>query len=409
MLRHVAVSLLVFLAAGQAQTLTGVGVTGNQRLPVAAIVKSAPLRIGQRITKDELEKANQALFDTGFFTSVKFRYKTQPTAKGMAWSVTFEVVEDRADTTALLDIPGLDEQKLWQDLKAADGLLDLHLPSNDQVAEYYRRAIEAFLTKAGHPHKIEISNEADLVTRKSLVVFMPSDLPEVTEVRFEGNQQVDTARLQAATSMLLVGGKHSERELGKIIDFNLRPIYEELGYLTVTFPSVKLDGPTAAVKVVEGPQWTLGKVTLNGDQLPEGPMLHAGEFAEGKTANWKVFTEDITKMEKVLRHDGYLAPFSKPVRQFHQAGQIVDVRIDVRKGTQSFFNAVEFHGLTPDQEEKIRPLWKLKAEAPMDQPYIDEFWLEAYRLLSGAVKSINSQVRPHPDSNLVDVVLVFKQ
>jgi outer membrane protein assembly factor BamA len=208
--------------------------------------------------------------------------------------------------------------------------------------------------------------------------------------------------------MLLVGGKHSERELRSVIELNLRPLYEERGYLTVAFPSVKLVGSTAAVQVVESALWTLGRVSLNGDTLPTEPMLKPGAFAEGKPANWKLLLECITKMEKVLRRDGYLAVASRPVRQFHDSGQIVDVRIDVRKGRQSFFGSVEFHGLTPADEEIARPLWKLAAGAPMDEPYIDDFWREVYKALNGSAKSIKSQMHPHPDSNIVDVVLLFQ-
>ena len=410
MVRQLVVPVLAVLAAAsvRAQTLAGIDVTGSKRLPVAAITKATRLRISQHVSKDDLEKATHTLFDTGFFTAVNYRYQTKPTPKGPAWSVTFEVVEDRADTVARLDIPGFEEEKLRQDLKLADGLLDVHLPSNEQAADYYRRAIEDFLTKAGHPHKLDVSTAVDFTTRQIQTVFIPSDLPEVTEVRFEGNQVVDTERLQAATARLIVGGKHSERELRSVIELNLRPLYEEGGYLTVAFPSVKLAGSAAAVQVVEGPLWTLGRVSLNGDALPSEPMLKAGAFAEGKPANWKLFLECVTKMEKVLRRDGYLGVSSKPERQFHESDRIVDVRIDVRKGQQFLFGSLELHGLTPPDEEITRPLWKLAAGAPMDEPYIDDFWHEVNQALHGSVKSMSIQMRPHPGANIVDVVLTFK-
>jgi hypothetical protein len=147
MVRQFAISLLAVLAAAQAQTLSEIGVTGSKRLPAAAIAKATGLRTGQHVSKDDLEKATHTLFDTGLFTAVNYRYRTQPTAKGPAWSVNFEVVEDRADTVGRLDIPGFEEEKLWQDLKQADGLLDTRLPSNEQAAGYYRRAIEDFRAK----------------------------------------------------------------------------------------------------------------------------------------------------------------------------------------------------------------------------------------------------------------------
>jgi outer membrane protein assembly factor BamA len=325
-----AILLLAVVAVARAQTLVDLNITGNQRLPAAAIAKASGLVKGQSVSKVDLDKATKTLIDTGLFTDVKFQSKTDSAAKDSDWSVTFEIVEERADLPGVLEIPGFVDAMLWQDLKQANGLIEERMPSNKLAEEYYRRAIESFLDAAGHPYKLDVRTESDLTTRQTDTLFIPSDLPNVTAVRFEGNRVFSSAALKSATARLIAGGRLSVREARKVVELNLRPLYQERGYLTVAFPSMTMDGSVAVFQILEGPQWILGRVSVEGDALPVSKMLKAAAFAEGKPANWRLFQEGVRRMEGVLKHDGYVAFVSKPTLQFRD-GQIVDVRIDVRK------------------------------------------------------------------------------
>src|ERR1022692_4858005 len=97
MVRSRAILLLAAAAAARAQTLVEINIAGNQRFPAAAIAKASGLVKGQPVSQAELEKATKTLIDTGLFTDVKFQSKTDPAAKNSDWSVTFEIVEERAD------------------------------------------------------------------------------------------------------------------------------------------------------------------------------------------------------------------------------------------------------------------------------------------------------------------------
>jgi outer membrane protein assembly factor BamA len=134
-----------------------------------------------------------------------------------------------------------------------------------------------------------------------------------------------------------MGQDYTERDFQRLLDFNVRPLYEELGRLTVAFPSVRMaDSGDAAVAVTagidEGPVWQLGKVVLTGDALPLADMYDAARFAYGAPANWKQFMASIHQMEQVLRRDGYITVSSKPLRSFHEPTLVVDVNVEVRKG-----------------------------------------------------------------------------
>ena len=115
----------------------------------------------------------------------------------------------------------------------------------------------------------------------------------------------------------------------------------------------------------EGRVWQLGTVSLGGDELPADRMLTAGGFATGRVANWTEFLANVAKMELVLKHDGYLAATSSPVRAFQAETGRVDVTINVKKGKQYRFASIDVTGLSDSDHQKALTLWKLQPGQPM--------------------------------------------
>jgi outer membrane protein assembly factor BamA len=206
--------------------------------------------------------------------------------------------------------------------------------------------------------------------------------------------------------------EYTERDFRRKLEFNLRPLYDELGRLTAAFPSVKMaDAGGGAVAVTaaidEGPVWRLGKVVLAGDALPLADMHDAARFAYGAPANWKQFMASVNKMEQVLRSDGYITVSSKPARAFHESDPVVDVTVEVRKGPQFLFGELHIEGLDEGTEKRLAALWTLPGGAPMNQLYIDEFVHSAMNLLRGKFRTFSSGMNIHKGANVVDVTLKF--
>jgi hypothetical protein len=100
---------------------------------------------------------------------------------------------------------------------------------------YYKRAIEAVLRKSNHAEEIVMKTEADLHTGKMVVVCRPAHLPKVAAIRFEGNAAIADGALQAAMAKVAMDQEYTERDFRRKLEFNLRPLYDELGRLTVAF------------------------------------------------------------------------------------------------------------------------------------------------------------------------------
>jgi len=389
-------------------------VTGNVQLRAADIIAASGLKTGQTVTRDDFDAANQKLFETGLFTSVNYRYAAKMQGNVAGFSLTLEVAEEPAATEVILDIPGVDESKLWQDVARSDPFARPQMPHNERAVAYYQHAIENWLRAHNRQDQIVMEDESDLSRGTMAVVFVPANLPKIGEVVFAGNDAISNDALQRALVNVAPGQDYTDRMFRRMIELNLRPIYEEKGHLTVSFPHIAIADPAAAtstinVEVNEGPEWTLGKVDVAGDGLPIDPLKKAAQFPEGKLANWKQIQACIGKMEALIRRDGYLnVTSSKPERAFHEKERAVDLTIQVRKGQRFLFAALQINGFSPDLEQKARKLWKLAQGAPMDAAYPNEYIRSMLDSLHVQVKSISTSLHIRPGTNLVDVVLNFR-
>lgn len=388
-------------------------VAGAQRLPTAAVIAASGLRVGQTVNHAQLDAAAQKLADTGFFASVSYAYDPKTVGGVTGYALTLQVSETASRSTLELDISGVDAELLWQQLKSADGLLDPQMPNNERASAYYKRAIEAALRKLNHPEEIVMKTEADLHTGRMVVVCRPAAaMARIAAIRFEGNAAVADATLQAAMAKVAIGQEYSERDFRRLLDYNVRPIYDELGRLTLAFPRVYTAGAgegkvTAMVGIDEGPVWLLGKVVLTGDNLPLADLHEAARFAHRAPANWRQFMNTMRDMEQVLRRDGFITVGSKPVRTFQAATRTVDVQVEITKGPQFQFGELHIEGLDPGTVQRLAGQWKLAGGAPMNQPYIDEFVHAALPILRGKVRTSTSEMHIRPGTHVVDVTLKF--
>jgi outer membrane protein insertion porin family len=414
---HTAVALMLAPAALAQHPVAQIKIAGNVRLPAAAVIAATGLRVGQTATRAQFDAAVQKLADTGLFASVSYEYDSQTIGGVTGYALTFRVSEQRALVPVELDIPGQDTEHLWQQLKSSNGLIDRQMPDNELASAYYKRAVEAVLRKSNQPEEVVVVNEkGDLYSGKPRVAFRPANLPKIAAIRFEGNAAIVDARLQAAMARVAIGQEYTERDFRSMLELNVRPLYEELGRLTMTFPRVSMaraDHATrdAAITVTagidEGPEWRLGNVVLSGAALPLADMHEAARFDRGSPANWKEFMASVAKMEQVLRRDGYIHVYSNAVRSFQKPAQIVDVTVEVAKGPQFMFGELHIEGLDADTQKRLNALWQLPSGAPMNQPYIDEFVHSALPILRGKFKTFKSWLQPHSGANVVDVMLRF--
>src|SRR5579875_2934058 len=405
LLLAVAISAGAALAQGR---LAEVHVSGSSR-GTAAVLSASGLKLGQPITPKDLDAACQHLLDSGFFRGASYQYRSKSEPGGLTYSVNFDLTDESTLVPVVLDMPNTDPDQLWARFKSADPLLDRQMPDTDGAQRYYQHALEDLLAKSGNPQPLIAKREAELGKGKIVVVFRPANLPKLRQIAFEGNHVFDAPTLEKVIHKVAVGDDYSDREFRVVVEANLIPMYEEKGYLKVTFPKIVAvplgaNGVLAAVTIQEGRLWKMGDVQLNGDNLPVDQMLRAGKFRKGEAANWKQILISLDDMRQVLRADGYLSASATPNRVFHEETGDVDLRVDVQRGARFYFGTLEIRGLSAKDVDKAQEMWELRPGAPMDGPYLDEYVRNVFGVVS-AKSNVNREMSIRQPGNLVDVVL----
>lgn len=388
-------------------------VEGCERYRREAAMAASGLLLNAVVGRPQLEAAARKLVDSGFFQSANYRYQPRTAGGKSTYAVTLEVAEEPATLSVVVDIPDIDATTIWKELNAAHSLAGERLPDNERATSYCRLAIESALRRLGHPQEIAAMHETDLPTGRMEVVFRLANAPKIAGFQFTGRRAVESAALITIAERLLKGRAYSERDVRRVLKFNVQPLYEERGMLTAAFPRVRTVNPQGgtvdvAIDIDEGPVWTLGKVDIAGDGLPLDGLRAAARFGEGRSVDWKKLTAAIAAMEQPLRRDGYIHVHSNPVRSFRKEALIVDVTVEVTKGRQFVLGVIQLSGLGAADQVQAAKLCKLRAGDPLNGPYLDEYTKAVFDVVTRRPKSVGRELRVRAGTNVVDVMLSYR-
>jgi outer membrane protein assembly factor BamA len=396
-------------ALAQQLLLLDIQVAGNARLSSAAVISTTGLKAGQTVTTKDFDAAMARLDETGLFTSLAYRYDPKASGGQSGFALVVQVTEAPAVSGVRLDIPGVDSEQLWQEIKSHNGLIDAQIPASQDAVQYYEAAVKAALQRLNQVQEIVAKNEVDLKTGKRMVAIQGANLPKIVGIAFEGNRAIDSRTLAATLEhAAFLGEGYSESYVRVLLDVNVKPVYEERGRLTVAFPRVGMtptaSGVTVSAAVEEGAEWTLGKVELMGEGVPVEEMHAAAKFPEGRLANWKQIEAGIEDAKAVLKRDGYLGVAFQTTRTYHDENHLIDLTEKVVKGKQYTFGAMELSGLMPAEESQARKMWQLAEGAPMNPFYVDDYLRRLGKEFKG-IKSLSRGLRPRAGTQVMDVVI----
>jgi len=388
--------------------LESVSIEGSV-IPQPAILEITGLRVNSPISKVGIQDACYKLQETGLFASVSYRYASGP-KKGYALTI---VLADQTDLAAVIDVPGTDENEIWQWLSRRFGRFNRQVPQAEAAQRYLAHEIEQHLGDKMRDQHMTVRMETDLKTRALVLSFEPEVLPRVQSVAFSGNQAVPSADLASALNGVVLNSDYTSRRFASAVDLNLRPVYEEHGYYRVQFapggPEFKNGGVAVQLAIQEGAPYTLGKVDVDGTDLPADRMMSAAKLPIGELANWKQIQTGIWDMERVVKRTGFFEAVATPDRLYDDSAHILNLRVRIKKGPLYRFGEIRMTGLGAELETQARASWKPKSGDPYDYAYPSEF-LRAFSRSADlrGFRKIDAKTRRGAVDHVMDIELVFE-
>jgi len=373
---------------------------------------AAGLKIGQAVSKDTFDAARARLLESGAFESVGYEFK--PNAAKTGYEATFDVAE-----VALLysyrfeDLPAPDET-LRAVLNKQAILLGHVIPATRDVLDRY-----AYLLTKAVNDKVIVEGKLNYeLPGEPTILFRPvGDRPRISEVHVTGNESIPATQLLNKFADVAVGAEFTEPGVRRLLDANIRPLYEALGRLRVAFPKIvaepskqpEVTGVSVTVTVEEGPLYKLGTVRYTGAASRQAKELDdLVKWRKDETVNFDEVKAGLVRITKRYQATGYLHATARGDRSIDDKEHTVDLTVNVDAGPAYTYGKMEIRGLDLIGEPAIRKMWGVKEGKPFDAGYPEAFLKDVHdQGIFDNLGATSSETKVNEDAKTVDVTLIF--
>jgi len=338
-----------------------VQVRGNQRIEKEAILAVVKIKKGDSLDHEQLNKDLGDIYKMGFFKDVKIETQDGPVGE----IVTFIVTEKPSIGQIVFE-----GNKKVKDDKLRDelGIKLYSILDNNEIRQSINRLKEYYHQKAYYNVDIRDSIES-LPKNEVLLKYIIDEHKKVyiTKIQFLGNKKYDNDDLKdlmetsekGFLSWITKSGyldkKKLEFDVQKINSFyhNHGFINAKVGEPKITF--VKDEGLHITIKVHEGHEYTVNKVTVEGDLIiPADKLLEKLQIGKGKIYNREIIRKDISTLKNICGDKGYAYADVTTSTKVNNKDHFVDITYKISKEVKVRFERINIIGNMRTRDKVIR-------------------------------------------------------
>jgi outer membrane protein insertion porin family len=412
-----ALLLILGVALGAAQSpradvLREIRAEGHKRLSEAEVIKLSGLKPGDPATAATFEAMRDRILETGCIETVGWRWEP---LTGGGFTATIEITE-----AGQLLPWGVDRLPLTAEEIAALGAKEIpcfgpEIPTYDRYLERAAAAVTRLARARGFDD--EVVAQVGVIGRdEPTVLFQPkTPAPSIADARFTGNEAIDEKWLRRQMNEVARGARFSENLYRQFLESQIRPMYENVGRLTVEFgkitlePATDVKGVVVTTEVIEGPVYELEDVEISGIPLSAERIEELAEYKRGEPVSYSKMAQTMEKLFQDLRNNGYLKPSYQAKRQLFKEKLTVRLMVDVETGPQFRMGRLTIRGLDVIGEPVVRKMWTLQPGDPFRQDY-PNFFVNTVkeRGLFDFLANVRAETKINDDNRTVDVTLFFE-
>ena len=350
----------IALSVLRLEKVTEVAISGNKRIESEAIKRILKSKEGDLFSAKSIRQDIKAVYKMGYFGDV--RVDGAETLDGKV--LTFFVEEN--ETVRSVQFDGnrrFDDEKIEEVLGTKPGaIMNVNTLQGDltEIIKLYK--------EKGY-HNVVVQYEKERLDENHIAVVFNIKEGEkiyVREITFEGNVAYDDDDLQDLiqtkekgffswiTSSGDLDREVLEQDISRIASFyhNHGYIQARVGSPDVAYESDKI---TIAIKVEEGPQFTVGNVAIEGDLIDiEEALLAEIKIAPGEIYNREVVREDILTLTDLYSDQGYAYADVSPRIEKHETEHLADIVYVINKRNLVYFEKIIITGNTKTRDKVIR-------------------------------------------------------
>jgi outer membrane protein insertion porin family len=341
--------------------IDSIRVKGNKRIESAAILAMVESKRGDGLDPDQLNKDLRAIYKMGFFTDVSI--ETEDGAKGKV--VTFSVREK--PSIARIVFEGNEEEK-DKKLKEEIGIKEYSILNRGEIKQSINRLREYYHQKGYY--NVEIKERIEELPQNEVALIY--EIKEggkiyIRKIEFVGNTKFEDDDLKDlmensekgflswVTKSGLLDKKKLEFDAQKITSF-----YHNQGYMKakVGEPKVSYEkglGLIITMEIVEGPQYRVNEVNIEGDLIrPIDELLKRVNIKEEEFFSREVVRKDTMALSTAYADDGYAYAAISPLVDANDEEHVVNITYRISKGKRVRFERINITGNTITRDKVIR-------------------------------------------------------
>jgi outer membrane protein insertion porin family len=335
-------------------------VIGNRRIEAEAIKRVIKTKKGDVYLAKQIRDDVKAIYRMGYFGDV--RVEADSTSEGKV--VTFRVAEK--ETLREIRVRGnkeFDDEKIKGLIRTRQGSVLNVNTLRDSVKE-----IENLYKDKGY-HHVEVTYKIKPVSEGRADVDFVIEEGEkafIKSISFEGNHTYDDdtlrglmkTRVKGFFSWLTSSGDYDPEVLDQDVS-KVAAFYQNHGYIQarVGEPQLTYEGSSihVAMKIEEGPQFTVGHVDLEGDLIqPKEVLLEKIQIGKEKVFNREVIRTDMLTLRDAYADAGYAYAEVSPRVDKDLEEKKAHVTYVIKKGPVVYFDKIMIAGNTKTRDKVIR-------------------------------------------------------
>ncbi|MFH1887654.1 MAG: outer membrane protein assembly factor BamA [Pseudomonadota bacterium] len=340
--------------------VTGIKVTGNNRIEADAIRRVIKTREGEMFSQEAVTRDIRAIFNMGYFEDI--RVESEPAPGGVA--LVYQIREK--STIRHIEFHG-NRAFNSDEVRAALDFSRGSVVNAFKVAASVKKIEDLYREKSYHNVRVTyeiVPGEENLAD----VVFNIEEGSKVRirEIRFVGNRampdkkfkKVMKSKKKGFWSWITQSGNLNREDLDQDA-LRISSFYQNNGYIDakVSDPEVDIraDGIYVVFKIEEGSQYKVGRVDVAGDQVkPREELLALLTIQPGEIFSREVVHRDQTRLTDLASNEGYAYAEVIPSTSRDKENLVVDITYTINKGLQVYFERVLITGNTRTRDKVIR-------------------------------------------------------
>ena len=384
-------------------------VEGLQRISDGTVFNYLPLNIGDSVTLQRIQEAMRAVYATGFFRDVEFRW------------------DEGTLVIAVLERPSIESFTIEgnKDIKTEDlegplaqiGLKEGRIYNQSVLDEVKQSLTDQYFSQGKYAAKVEAEVEEVTGNKVKIAIkIKEGERARIRQINLVGNTSYSDEDLREDfalrtphfLSFIRKDDRYSREALSGDLEM-LRSYYMDRGFADFRIESTQVaispdkQDIYITINIVEGDRYKIADVQLAGELILEEAQLNPFVLVKpGQVYSQRLIAQSAEFIRLRLGEEGYAFTLVEPVPELNREEKTVDVTLYIDPKNRVYVRRLNFHGADSVNDEVFRREMRQFEGGYLSNSKVDRSKIRLQRL--PYIESVEVETTPVPGTpDQVDV------